>query len=260
MATMNQRHSCALDCLVWLCLAVGSAFGGSLNAQKAKAPIEIQCEGTLGTTQAGMTIEVKHEAITGGHYFIAEDLRDIPITGGVVQNGHITIFAKDGSTFDLRFKSNGSEYGDQLTFDNSVGLVGTRQKNNGVENVNLGFLTMGQPSESPRYAFATDLSDPEFESIVRNWRIAVLSGNHKAAARHTHFPLRVNEHGRHTTIRTPEELLNQWSRIFTPEYLSRIKMDLPHDMLGESARNLVMLGAGDAYFGDKGIEILNLPD
>jgi len=42
--------------------------------------------------------------------------------------------------------------------------------------------------------------------------------------------------------------------------LSRIKKDLPHDMLGESASMLVMLGAGDVYFGDKGIEILNLPD
>jgi hypothetical protein len=31
-------------------------------------------------------------------------------------------------------------------------------------------------------------------------------------------------------------------------------------MLGESASDLVRLGAGDVYFGDKGIEVLNLPD
>ncbi|HEV2133609.1 MAG TPA: hypothetical protein VGR47_05050 [Terracidiphilus sp.] len=207
-----------------------------------------------------MTIEVKQETITGGHYFIAEDLRDIPITGGTVHDGRIAIFAADGSNFDLRFKSNGSEHGEQLTFDNSVGLVGTRQTNERVEKVNLQFLTMGQPSEGRRYAFTTDLSDAEFESIVRNWRIAVLSGNRRAAAKYTHFPLRVNEHRRHRTIRTPEELSNQWNRIFSPKYLSRIKKDLPHDMLGESASNDVMLGAGDVYFGDKGVEILNLPD
>src|SRR5215469_8234501 len=206
MATMNQRHSCALDCLVWLCLAVGSAFGGSLNAQKAKAPIEIQCEGTLGETQAGMTIEVKQETITGGHYFIAEDLRDIPITGGAVHDGHIAISAADGSKFDLRFKSNGSEHGEQLDFDNSVGLVGTRQKNESVENVDLGFLTMGQPSEGRRYAFTTDLSDSAFESIVREWRTAVLTGNRKKAAKYTHFPLRVNADHKHWLIRTPVEL------------------------------------------------------
>ncbi len=124
----------------------------------------------------------------------------------------------------------------------------------------MGFLTMGQLSEGRRYAFTTDLIDAEFESIVRNWRIAVLSGNRKVAAKYTHFPLRVNEHRMHRTIRTPEELSNQWDRIFTPEYLARIKRDLPHDMLGEGASLLVRLGAGDVYFGNKGIEILNLPD
>ena len=263
MATMNQRYSFALVCFLWSCFAVVAAFGAPQNAQTPEAPLEVQCVGTLGTTQAGMTIEVKQETIKGGHYFVAEDLRDIPITGGAVHDGQIAILAADGSTFDLRFKSNGSEHGEQMTFDNSVGLVGTRQKDERVEKVNLGFLTMGQmghPSEGRRYAFTTDLSDAEFESIVRNWRIAVLSGNRKAAAKYTHFPLRVNEHRRHRTIRTPQELSNQWNRIFTSEYLSRIKKDLPHDMLGESASNLVMLGAGDVYFGDKGIEILNLPD
>ena len=260
MASMSQRCPLVFVCLVWLCFSGVTVFGTPLNAQTLEAPLEVQCEGTLGTTQAGMTIEVKQGTITGGHYFIAGDLRDIPITGGAVHDGHIAVFAADGSTFDFRFRSNGSEHGEELTFDNSVGLVGTRQKNERVEKVNLGFLTMGQPSGGRRYAFTTNLSDPDFESIVRNWRIAVLSGNRKAAAKYTHFPLRVNEHRRRRTIRTAEELSNQWNRIFTPEFLSRIKRDLPHDMLGESASNLVMLGAGDVYFGDEGIEILNLPD
>jgi len=257
---MNQRCPIALVCF----FAVVAAFRVPLNAQTPDAPLSVQCDGTLGATQAGMTIEVMQKIITGGHYFIAEGLRDIPILGGAVHDGHITISAADGSTFDLRFKRNGSENGEPLDFDHSVGLVGTRLKNKRVEKIDLRFLTMGtmeQPSEEGRhYAFTTDLSDTEFESIVRSWRIAVLSGNRKAAAKYTHFPLRVNEHRRHRTIRTPQELSNQWNRIFTPEYLSRIKKDLPHDMLGESASNLVMLGAGDVYFGDKGIEILNLPE
>ena len=257
---MKQQGSLFSRSVIWLCLALAAIFGMLSNAQKPDGLLEAQCEGTLGTTQAGMTIEVKQQTITGGHYFIAEDLRDTPITSGAVHDGHISIFAADGSTFDLRFKSNGSEHDGQLSFDNSVGLVGTRQKSGRVEKVDLGFLTMGQPSDGGRYAFTTDLSDAEFESIVRNWRIAVLSGSRKAAAKYTRFPLRVNEHHRHRTIRTPEDLSNQWDRIFTPEYLSRIKKDLPHDMLGESASMLVMLGAGDVYFGDKGIEILNLPD
>jgi hypothetical protein len=58
-------------------------------------------------------------------------------------------------------------------------------------------------SERRRYAYMTDLGDAEFESIVRNRRVAVLNGNRSAAAKYTHFPLRVNEHHRHRTIRVP---------------------------------------------------------
>jgi hypothetical protein len=213
--------------------------------------------------QAGMTLIVKDETITSGHYFTSKDLRDIPITGAI-HDGRIAVTGADGSEFELHFKSNGSEHGEPLNFDNTVGLVGTRQFNGKVEKVHFRILTEGQStgecSECRSYAFTTDLSDAKFESIVRNWRAAVLTRNRKAAAEYTHFPLRVNVHHRHMTIRTPEELSNQWDRIFTPEYLSRIKKDLPHDMLGDNSTLLVGLGPGDVWFADKGIEIHNLPD
>lgn len=256
---MKQRNSLLSLCFACVCLALTAVFGGDLTAQNPDGLLEVQCEGTLGTTQAGMTIDIKQGSITGGHYFVAKDLQDILITGGAVHDGHIAISTADGSTFELRFKSNGREHGEPLDFNNSVGLVGTRHNDGRVEKVDLGFLTMGQPREGRRYAFTTDLSDSEFESIVRKWRIAVLTGNRKEAAKYTHFPLRVNANHRHRTIRTPAELSEQWDRIFTPAYLSRIKKDLPHDMLGESSSLLVMLGSGDVWSGDKGIEALNLP-
>ncbi len=262
MASMKHLNWFFCLCLPWLCLSQPAIFGGPLSAQTTAGLLAAQYEGALGTTQAGMTLVVKDETITSGHYFKAKDLRDIPITGAI-QDGRITVTGADGSEFELRFKSNGSEHGEPLNFDNTVGLVGIRQFNGKVEKVDFGILTVGQStgecSECRRYAFTTDLSDAEFESIVRNWRVAVLAGNRKAAAKYTHFPLQVNLHRRHRTIRTPEDLSNQWDRIFTPEYLLRIKKDLPHDMLGDSSL-LVTLGPGDVWFGDKGIEILNLPD
>jgi hypothetical protein len=260
MATMKQRDSLSSLCFACACLALTAVFGGESTAQNPDGFLEVQCEGGLGTTRAGMTIEVKQGSITGGHYFVAGDLLDILITGGGVHDGHIAISTADGSTFELRFKSNGSEHGEPLDFKNSVGLVGTRHNGGRVEKVDLGFLTMGPPSEGRRYAFTTGLSDSKFESIVRSWRTAVLTGNRKEAAKYTHFPLRVNANHRHKRIRTPAELSEQWDRIFTPAYLSQIKKDLPHDMLGENSSLLVMLGSGDVWFGDKGIEVLNLPD
>jgi len=257
---MKQQHFSFSRHVTCLCFAVTVLFG-ALKAQTADdGLLEVQCEGTLGTVRAGMTIEVKRETIVGGHYFIAESLRDIPITGGDVHDGHVAISAADGSTFELHFKSNASEHGGQMDFENSVGLVGTRHEGERVEKVDLGFLTMGQHSQRRRYGFSTNLSDSDFEMIVRKWRTAVLTNDRKEATKYTHFPLRVNANRRHRTVRTPAELSDQWDLIFTPAYLSRIKKDLPHDMLGESRSLLVSLGAGDVYFGDKGIEVLNLPN
>jgi hypothetical protein len=257
MASMKFQHS--FLGFTSLCFSLLTILGRPISAQTTDGLLEAQYEGPLGTTQAGMTLFVKDETISSGHYFTAQDLRDIPITGAIY-DGRITVSGADSSVFELRFKSNSSEHGEPLNLNNTVGLVGTRQLNGKVEKVDLGILTVGKASVGRRYAFTTDLSDAEFESIVRNWRIAVLSGNRKAAAKCTHFPLQVNERHKHRTIRTPEDLSKQWDRIFSPAYLSRIKKDLPHDMFGENSSLLVMLGPGDVWFGDKGIEILNLPD
>jgi hypothetical protein len=263
MASMKPLDWFLCLCFTWLCLSPLAIFGRPLSAETTDSPLAAQYQGALGTMQAGMTLIVKDETITSGHYFTSKDLSDIPITGAI-HDRRITVAGTDGSEFELRFKSDGSEHGEHLRFGNTVGLVGTRQFNGKVEKVDFGILTMGQSAgecpECRSYAFTTDLSDAEFESFVRNWRVAVLSGNRKAAAKYTHFPLRVNVHRRHKRIRTPEDLSTQWDRIFTPKYLSRIKKDLPHDMLGENSSLLVMLGPGDVWFGDKGIEILNLPD
>lgn len=245
--------------VLWLCLALTSLSGAPLNAQKTGAVLEVQCEGKIGAMSAGMTLEVRHNTITGGYYFLATDLRDIPIIG-VIRDGEIKLSTADGSTFSLRFEGNGSEHGERLDFDNSVALVGTHHDKERVERVDLGFLTMGAPIHGRRYAFATNLSDAAFEAIIRKWRIAVLAGNRRVAAEYTHFPLRVNTHRTYIMIRTPAELYKRWDRIFTVAYLSRIRQDLPHDMLGDSASLLVGLGNGDVWFGDKGVEVLNLPD
>ena len=160
-------------CFTWLCLGPLAILGKPIGAQTTGGPIEAQCEGQLGTTQAGMTLIVKAETITLGHYFTTKNLRDIPITGAI-HEGLITVSGSDGSVFKLHFKSNGSEHVEPLNFANTVGLVGTREFNGKVEKADLGILTVGQGSEGRRYAFTTDLSDAEFESIVRNWRNSVL--------------------------------------------------------------------------------------
>src|ERR1035437_2647229 len=78
MSPMNQTNSFSYAG-VWLCFALAAAFGVSTNAQTPEGILEVQCDGMMGTTRAGMTIEIKQAPISGGHYFVAENLRDIPI-------------------------------------------------------------------------------------------------------------------------------------------------------------------------------------
>jgi len=250
---MKERTS-VLQSLALMCLAV--PLSAQPTAQQAK---EVDCEGTVGATRIGMTIDFKQDIITGGHYFVARDLQDIPFTSGIVSKGHIAIQMKDRSTFELRFKGNGSENGQPLNFENSAGLVGTRRGHARVEKVNLRFQSMGQYSDGQRYSAFTELRDSEFEGIIRNWRMAVLAGNRRETARYTHFPLRVNAKDGHKMIRNATQLSESWDGIFTPLYLSKIKKDVPHDMRGDKS-GLVMLGHGDVWFGDKGVEVLNLPN
>jgi hypothetical protein len=49
-----------------LCLAVATVFVVPVNAQMPAGLLEVQCEGTLGTTQAGMTIDANQETIAMG--------------------------------------------------------------------------------------------------------------------------------------------------------------------------------------------------
>src|ERR1017187_1504518 len=81
MASMKLPDCFLCLCFTWLCLGPLAILGKPIGAQTTGGPIEAQCEGQLGTTQAGMTLIVKAETITLGHYFTTKNLRDIPITG-----------------------------------------------------------------------------------------------------------------------------------------------------------------------------------
>jgi len=218
----------------------------------------ISYEGTLGLTRIGLTLIVKgSNDITGGHYFYAKYLTDIPITGAY-QPGSVSLKGMDGGAFALKFKGNGSEAGKPLDFTNSVGLQGTWSNHGKQLPVNL---TSGGMSPAPTsgrwYENITDQSDAAFEAKAQGFYKAVMAGDRAAAAKYTDFPLRINQNGKSRKITSAAELTAQWDTIFTPAYLELFKKDMPHDM--SIIQGQAMLGAGEAYFGSKGATVLNLP-
>jgi hypothetical protein len=230
--------------------------GATATPQDSSGANRISYEGTLGSTRIGMTLIVKGDnVITGGHYFYAKYLTDIPLTG-TMQPGAVTLKGQDGGSFDLRFKGNGSEGGKPLDFNNSVGLEGTWSKEGKSLPVKLGAGGMSS-AVSGWYADVTDQSDAAFEAKAQAFYKAALAGDKETAAKYVAFPLRVNHNGKGRMIHSAAELTAQWESIFTPAYLAALKKDIPHDMGVSNGQ--AMLGPGEVWFGDKGVTALNLP-
>jgi hypothetical protein len=234
------------------CLVLGTA-----QAQEAGSATQISYEGNLGPARIGLTVVVKSGVVSGGHYFYAKYLTDIPLTGSI-QPGVLALKGQDGGAFALKFVGNGSEAGKPLDFENSVGLEGTWSKDGKSLPVKL---TAGGQSQAPAtgrwYEMVTDQSDAAFEAKVQGFYKAAFAGDHAAAARNVSFPLRVNQNGKSRMIHNAAELAAKWDTIFTPAYLAALKKDMPHDL--GIVQGQAMLGDGQAFFDDKGATALNIP-
>jgi len=237
---------------VFLCLALEAA-----HAQEAGSATQISYEGTIGPARTGLTVIVKSGVISGGHYFYAKYLTDIPLTGSILP-GALALHGQDGGAFALKFVGNGSEAGKPLGFENSVGLEGTWSKDG--KNLPVKLTAGGQspaPASGRWYEMVTDQSDAAFEAKVQGFYKAALAGDRAATAKYVSFPLRVNHNGKSRMIRSAGELTAQWETIFTPAYLAALKKDMPHDL--SIIQGQAMLGDGQAFFDDKGATALNIP-
>lgn len=162
-------------------------------------------------------------------------------------------------TFDLHFVGNGSNGDQPLDFSNSVGLAGSW--NGGGKTLPVSFnlegMSFADANTGHRYGMITNETDDAFEARAQGFYFAALKGDPKQAARFVHFPLRVNWSAtHHEMIDSASQLAANWNRIFTPKYLAALRDVVPHDMPVIKSQ-YAMLGAGLAFFTDKGVEVLN---
>jgi hypothetical protein len=231
-----------------------------LSGQPQDELVLHQYEGHLGDARIGLTVKRAGNKIVGGHYFYQKYLRDIPITGAA-ENSHITLAESGGGTFHLHFVGNGSEKGQPLDFDNSVGMEGTWIDASARETypVSLRGTTIGDSAdEAHRYRDVTNQSDEAFEGRVRSLIRAVLRNDKAAAARLMSYPLRVNGPGQlHREFRNSADVLTAWNDLFTPAMIAKLQAAVPHDMFVHEG--MAMIGDGGAWFDSKGLAVLNLP-
>ncbi len=161
-----------------------------LSGQHQDELVLHQYEGHLGDARIGLTVKREGNKIVGGHYFYQRYLRDIPITGAT-ENSHITLAESGGGTFHLHFVGNGSEKGQPLDFDNSVGVEGTWTDTTGQKTypVSLRGTTIGDSTdEGHRYRDVTNESDEAFEGRVQSLIRAVLRNDKAIVAQLIQLP------------------------------------------------------------------------
>jgi len=242
----------ALILVFFLVLAVGTT-----EAQPADTVSRVTFSGTIGQSRIGLTLVVNAaKVITGGHYFYAKYLKDIPLKAGT-QGAGVILYEPDGGQLALGFKSNGST-GQPLNFENSTGMEGRWMKGPSSYPINLQMEGISEGSADARwYEAVTSESDAAFETRVQCFTKAVLAGDRTAAARYVDFPLRVNRNGKSRTIASAAELSSKWGQVFSPACLDAIRNAMPHDMFVRNGQ--AMLGDGVAWFGPKGAQVINVP-
>jgi hypothetical protein len=217
--------------------------------------MSMEARGRVGSYRIGLNYTVRHNTeLVSAHYFYDTQLKDIPLNG-VVSGEDVDLKGEDGSAFNLHFVGNGSNGKDPLTFYNSIGLSGFWTLGRHTLPVNLRFQHSTENPGTRLYVQVTDQPDSAYEAMISSVKQAMLKGDVAELAKHIEFPLRVNGTHRSLTIRNPMELKANWSKIFTPEFLSKLRTDVTHEMFVHEGET--MLGDGELWFDDKGLVSLN---
>lgn len=214
-----------------------------------------EMHGTVGAYRVGLNFTVRNKtALVAAHYFYASQLHDIPLQG-VVQGETVSFKGSDGSAFKLHFVGNGSNGTAPLAFDNSIGLNGIWTLGSKTLPVKLQLeYSTANPGER-WYADVTSRSDAQFEAMVQEALAGILTADPGRVAKHCNFPLEVNLPHGHIRLKSAVELKAQWGKVFPPQFVAKLRQDIPHEMFVHEGE--AMLGSGELWFDENGLATVN---
>jgi hypothetical protein len=214
--------------------------------------------GTLGPYEIGLYLALKdYESILSAHYFYSNYLTDIPLIPKEDGNA-IELSESGGGVFQLTLIGGQGTVGQRLDFYNSIGLQGTWSNGKKTYPVKLVFGFGGGGSDNRRWyedvTAGTNMTDQQFEAIVRRFIRGVLTGNRAEAASAVSYPVTLfhSSISGPTIIADKASFLAHWNEIFTPSYIALLRADVPHEMFVHD--DMAMLGRGEAWFDAKGFK------
>lgn len=208
--------------------------------------------GMIGDAPVGMTLSISGNKVAeGSHYYYRKYLKDITLTG--TAGTDLRLSEPGGGLFVLHYVDNNSA---TVTADNSTGLAGTWSGNGHTLPVKLVAEGSGSYVPGHRYGDVTKKGDDQFEEPIKGFYDAAIAGRPADAARFVVFPLRVNTAPqRFLTVHNASEFQQKWNSIFSPAWLKALAAVSPHDL--SVIQDKAMIGAGLAFFGENGLEVVN---
>lgn len=234
-------------------LLVAVANGPSHIAYAEKTSQLHDYSGQVGNAPIAMTLVFSGDKVAeGSHYYYRKYLKDIPLTG--TSGTELSLAEPGGGLFLLHYVDNNNK---AVTAEQSTGLSGTWSSNAQSLPVRLSVEGSGDYVVGHRYATITDKTDDQFEAPVKGFYNAVLAGKPAIATQFVSFPLRVNtDPGKYMMIHNADELKQKWNHIFSPQWLKALSASSPHDL--PVIQELAMIGAGLAFFNEKGLAVVNM--
>jgi len=214
-------------------------------------------DGTLGGKyRVRMTLVFSGETVQGV-YFYASQLRDIALSGRLVDSQQLLLEETDAQgavtgRFETSFpeRDPGETYGDSpLTCDV---IAGEWVSADGKTRLPVYLTAQSSISGSLKHRYgAIGVRD---DSVVNDgatafWR-ALKKGDRQAVAARIAYPITVRLDGRNRRFKSSADLLPHFEAVFTPEYTARILKAVPRNMFVRDQG--AMLGNGEVWFNAAG--------
>lgn len=218
-----------------------------------------------GKTVIGLTLHQRVGEKVTGSYFYKKYLKDIPLTGEFTGDRDLVMRENDAKgqvagTFSLRFAENDPRHtrgGDApLTVDVLVGKWTSADQSKSYP-VYLALTTIAAgATEDKRYRVAGATNDAFVERNVQAFCSAVEKGDRKTAAGLMSYPVMFSLDGKRSRARNEQEFLANYERIFSEQFVEKIRNSIPHNMFANSQG--IMIGDGAVWFDEKGrVKALN---
>lgn len=206
----------------------------------------------------GLTLHQRDGQKLAGSYFYKRYLKDIPLSGEFTAERDVTLRDNDAEgkpagIFTLHFEEKDPRRtrGGSSPLTEDV-FTGTWTSADGKKtlpvHLKLAHIVGGEPGH--RYPVAGAEDDALIERNAQAFCRAVEKGDRQAVAKLTRYPLGFFLGGRRVKAANQQDFLKNYDRIFTAEFVTRIRAAVPHNMFARDQG--IMLGDGAVWFDDKG--------